>query len=166
MQRRASILESRKLCLPTNAHCLACLTNSVDSCSICIEGYYLHNGSCHSTCPTNTYKYQYQRVCLQSTIPNCLEEATQQFYWQFTKSDLNKNADGLFYFLKINFQVSSLVNDPIGSIFIYLQRQSRRTHISPRSVNIASSQQICKLCRPGHGLSPSGGCLPCQSPCL
>lgn len=142
---------------------MVCASGSSTLCSICLNGYFLLQGTCVESCPSGSVAYQYQKVCIPIVNSNCLAETTQSAYYLFLRTKANQNADGYFYLISVNFQASDFLNDPLGSLYTFLRTsdiQSLR-----RLVNIASSYQRCTRCELGYGLTRDGKCKRCIFPC-
>lgn len=140
-----------------------CVSGS-NSCSVCNTDYYLHQGSCIKSCPSNTAPYRFQKVCLPRTQSNCLSQRTESAYWLFTKTFTNQNSQGYLYLLSANFQNVNYLNDPLGSLFIFLRNNDIQN--KSKLVNIATSYQKCLVCEEGFGINASGSCQKCIFPCI
>jgi len=54
-------------------------------------------------------------------------ETTQNSYLIFNKNSSNQIADAFYYLVTANFQNSDMLNDPIGSFFIYSSQTNSKS---------------------------------------
>lgn len=156
---------SRSACLAKVPNCKLCLYGISYLCSLCASGYYLvKDGTCVANCPVKSYKYEFQPVCVNRVINDCLKEKIGNMNYLIQLTWPTQTSVGYQYYLSSNFKTVNILNDPIGIVFWNYPKTSN-AFPSERMTTISSSLSQCSVCNPGFGFVKKRFCAPCNPSC-